>query len=253
MTVFLPLCIVLTAVAVNEKVFNLLAPVYANLTSSTSVTTLDETEAIAAESVSITNMTRVGIFGPSLAFTDPGFCPDSVHAWFTNLSGLLVWFLIPAGTMITFNFIALLIVCIQICRLSKDTQISTSPQNEQERKRRKKSKNLAGICAKLAIILGFSWFAQLFAGWWPNLLVMRRILALVNSAQGGVIAISMLASVKARRALANMLPESWRGFIAPVSTTAQSNSKERETSGTSKTWTSVLLPKRNRPPDKISK
>ncbi|KAM7541584.1 hypothetical protein Aperf_G00000029581 [Anoplocephala perfoliata] len=252
LAIFLPLCLVLPAVAVNEKVYNLLAPIYANLTNSTSVTDLDEAEAIATESPSITNITRVKVLGSSLAITDPGFCPDSVRAWFTNLSGLTVWFLVPAATMITFNFVALVIVCVQICRLSRDTKLSSSPQNEEERKRRKKSKNLVGICGKLAIILGVSWFAQLFAGWWPHLLAMRRILALVNSAQGGVIAISMLASVKARRALANMLPESVGGLIAPVSTTTQSGSKERETSGTSKTWTSVLLPRRNRPSHKTS-
>lgn len=184
-----------------------------------------------------------------MAAVYPGFCPDGARAWFTNLGGLVVWFLVPAGTMITFNSLALLVVCIQICRLSREAQIHSSPQNEQERKRREKSKNLTGICTKLAIILGASWFVQLFAGWWPRLLVMRRILGLVNSAQGGVIALSMLASVKARRALANVLPKCCRGFVTLVSSTHQSTSrdKEKSTSTTSKTWTSVLLPRRNRP------
>lgn len=241
---------VIPAVVVNEKAFNQLALVYAYLSTPSPSGTLDEADLKAIESVQIQNITRVEVLGSHLSIADPGFCPDSARAWFTNFSGLLVWFLVPAGTMIIFNFIALIVVCIQICRLSKETQIHSSPQNEQEKKRQKNSKNLAGICGKLAIILGVSWFVQFFAGWLPHLLVMRRMLALVNCAQGGVIALSMLISVKARRALASMLPESWRGYFAPVSTT---HSKDRETSSTSKTWTSVLLPKRTRPRSKTDK
>ncbi|VUZ45933.1 unnamed protein product [Hymenolepis diminuta] len=248
--IILPLCLVIPAVVVNEKAFNQLALVYAYLSTPSPSGTLDEADMKAIESVQIQNITRVEVLGSHLSIADPGFCPDSARAWFTNFSGLLVWFLVPAGTMIIFNFIALIVVCIQICRLSKESQIHSSPQNEQEKKRRKNSKNLAGICGKLAIILGVTWFVQFFAGWLPHLLVMRRILALVNCAQGGVIALSMLISVKARRALASMLPESWRGYFAPVSTT---HSKDRETSSTSKTWTSVLLPKRTRPQPKTDK
>ncbi|KAM3177091.1 hypothetical protein ACTXT7_005193 [Hymenolepis weldensis] len=248
--IILPLCLVIPAVVVNEKAFNQLALVYAYLSTPSPSRTLDEADLKAIESVQIQNITRVEVLGSHLSIADPGFCPDSARAWFTNFSGLLVWFLVPAGTMIIFNFMALIVVCIQICRLSNETQIHSSPQNEQEKKRRKNSKSLAGICGKLAIILGVTWFVQFFAGWLPHLLVLRRMLALVNCAQGGVIALSMLISVKARRALASMLPESWRGYFAPVST---AHSRDRETSSTSKTWTSVLLPKRTRPQPKTDK
>ncbi|VDD80598.1 unnamed protein product [Mesocestoides corti] len=229
----------LGSVAVNERAHSLLAPVYANLTSSSS----DEANAPTS------NVTHTDVLGSVLASTNPGFCPDGSRAWFTNLGGLITWFLVPAGTMISFNSFALLIVCIQICRLSKEARIHASPQNEQEKKRRKKSKSLAGICAKLAIILGVCWFVQFFAGWWPQLVKLRRAVGLVNSAQGGVIALSMLVSAKARRALASMLPKRCRGFVAPPDSTTQqsiSKDKERSSSTSTKTWTSVLLPKRNR-------
>ncbi|VDK33029.1 unnamed protein product [Taenia asiatica] len=239
--IILPLCLVLPAIAINEHAFNLLSSAYANHSAVSQASTEAE--------VARFNITRVEVLHESLAAVYPGFCPDGVRAWFTNLGGLVIWFLVPAGTMITFNSLALLVVCIQICRLSREAQIHSSPQNEQERKRREKSKSLTGICAKLAIILGASWFVQFFAGWWSQLLVMRRILGLVNSAQGGVIALSMLASVKARRALTNTLPKCCRSFVTFVSSTHQSTSrdKEKSTSNNSKTWTSVLLPRRNRP------
>uniref|UniRef100_A0A915EYS9 G-protein coupled receptors family 2 profile 2 domain-containing protein n=1 Tax=Echinococcus canadensis TaxID=519352 RepID=A0A915EYS9_9CEST len=242
----LPLCLVLPATTINEHAFNLLSSAYFNLSSVSQPSTFDE--AITEDEFASFNITTAEVLGESLAAVYPGFCPDGARSWFTNLGGLIVWLLVPAGTMITFNSLALLVVCVQICRLSKEAQLHSSPQNEQERKRRKKSKNLAGICAKLAIILGASWFVQLFAGWWSQLFVMRRILGLVNSAQGGVIAVSMLASVKARRALANVLPECCRVLVGHNSSTQQSTSREKEKSTltTSKTWTSVLLPRRNR-------
>ncbi|VDM25966.1 unnamed protein product [Hydatigera taeniaeformis] len=241
--IILPFCLVLPAITINEYAIKLIASAHVNRSSVPLSTTFDETK------VASFNITRVEVLGESLAYIYPGFCPDGARSWFTNLGGLVMWFLVPAGTMITFNSLALLVVCIQICRLSREAQVHSTPQNEQERKRREKSKNLTRICTKLAIILGASWFAQLFAGWWTQLLVMRRILGLVNSAQGGVIALSMLASVKARRALANILPECCQGFVAPVSSTQKSTSrdKEKSTSATTRTWTSVLLPRRNRP------
>ncbi|EUB63673.1 hypothetical protein EGR_01296 [Echinococcus granulosus] len=242
----LPLCLVLPATTINEHAFNLLSSAYFNLSSVSQPSTFDEAKT--EDEFASFNITTAEVLGESLAAVYPGFCPDGARSWFTNLGGLIVWFLVPAGTMITFNSLALLVVCVQICHLSKEAQLHSSPQNEQERKRRKKSKNLAGICAKLAIILGASWFVQLFAGWWSQLFVMRRILGLVNSAQGGVIAVSMLASVKARRALANVLPECCRVLVGHNSSTQQSTSREKEksTSTTSKTSTSVLLPRRNR-------
>nr|CDS35230.1 G protein coupled receptor 64 [Hymenolepis microstoma]CUU98266.1 G protein coupled receptor 64 [Hymenolepis microstoma] len=244
LAVILPLCLVIPAVLVNEKAFSQLSPIYAHLSTPSPSKTLDEADSKAMESGGIENMTRVEVLGSSLSLADPGFCPDSARAWFTNFGGLCVWFLVPAGTVISFNAVALIVVCMQICRLSKETQLNSSPESEQEKKRREKGKNLTGICGKLAIILGVSWFVQMFAGWLPSSLIMRRMLALVNCAQGGVIALSMLLSVKARRAVANMLPDSCRRYIAPVYTT---HSKDRETSSTSKTWSSILLPKRVRP------
>ncbi|VDO09236.1 unnamed protein product [Rodentolepis nana] len=242
--VIFPLCMSSLAVLVNEKAFNQLAPIYTQLSTPSPSKTLDEADLKAMQSGVFENITRVEVLGSCLSIIDPGFCPDSARAWFTNFGGLCVWFLVPVGTVISFNIVAVIVVCIQICRLSKEAQIRCSPENEEEKKRREKRKNLVGICGKLAIILGVSWFVQMLAGWLPHSLIMRRILALVNCAQGGVIALSMLMSVKARRAIANMLPESFRGYIAPLSV---SHSKDRETSSSSKTWSSVLLPKRMRP------
>ena len=198
------------------------------------------------------NKTRVEVLGMLLATVDPSFCPDGSRAWFTNLGGLVVWFLVPAGTMITFNSLALLVVCIHICRLARESRINSPPQNDHERKQRKKSKNLVVICAKLAMILGVSWLVQLFAGRWQQLIMLRRILGLVNSAQGGVIAVSMLVSSKARLTLANILPDCSRGFVARGSSSRPSTSRERSTSVASKTRTLMLLPRRNRPPTQTS-
>ncbi|VDO04618.1 unnamed protein product [Rodentolepis nana] len=242
--VILPLCLSSLAVLVNEKAFNQLAPIYTQLSTPSPSKTLDEADSKAMQSGVFENITRIEVLGSCLSIVDPGFCPDSARAWFTNFGGLCVWFLVPVGTVISFNVVTLIVVCIQICRLSKEAQIRCSPENEEEKKRREKRKNLVGICGKLAIILGVSWFVQMLAGWLPHSLIMRRILALVNCAQGGVIALSMLMSVKSRRAIANMLPESCRGFIAPISA---SRLKDRESSSSSKTWSSVLLPKRVRP------
>lgn len=240
----LPFCIVISAIIVNEVAYNKLPP------SNESISTPAPSNSVPKDVESPEYKNRKEVLGSCLFNIEPGFCISLSRPWFSSSSGLIIWFILPAGTMITFNFIALLIVCVQICRLSKDAHFNASPQNDQEKKRREKSKNLAGICCKLAIILGFSWFMQMFAGMFPNSKYLVHILALVNAAQGGVIAITMLVSVKARRALASMLPESCRGYIAPVSTT---QSKDRDTtSSNSRTWTSVLLPRRSRPQNKLN-
>lgn len=186
----IPLCFVIPAVSINEYAYSQLAEVYSSTPNA-----------------SWKNISHKDILGPIVDQLNPGFCPyhNATHAWFTRHTGLIIWFLGPAGSMICFNTFALLIVCIQICRLKRDTQVPSSPMDE-EKNRKKQSKSLVGICAKLAIILGGSWFIQLFAGLWPELDMLRRVAGLVNSAQGGIIAVSMLASSKARRVMFKWLP-----------------------------------------------
>ncbi|VDD80597.1 unnamed protein product [Mesocestoides corti] len=189
----IPLCFAIPTLVINECVYSRLLPLYnASLNNSWS------------------NISQENELGRALHSLNPGFCPvhDPRRAWFTGHQiAFVVWFLGPAGSTICFNLFALLIVCIQICRLKRETQLSS---NSAISKCKKQSKSLIAVCAKLSIILGASWFLQLFAGLWPQLDMLRRVAGLVNCSQGGIIAVSMLASTKARRVIAQWLPSRCR-------------------------------------------
>lgn len=198
----LPLCFAIPAVCINEYAYSILEPIYEAAPNST-----------------WRNISQETALGSTLHRLNPGFCPyyDPRHAWFTgHQTALTLWFLAPAGSMICFNLLALFIVCVQICRLKKETQVNKDSKKNH-------SKSLIGVCCKLAIILGASWFLQLFAGLWPELVMLRRVAGLMNSSQGGVIAISMLAGSKARRVMARHLPARCREAIGFSESTSKQN------------------------------
>ncbi|KAL5971627.1 Adhesion G-protein coupled receptor G4 [Taenia solium] len=206
----LPLCFTISTLIINEYVHLRLKPL--NDTSVNGNWSLSSQEAE---------------LGPTLHRLNPGFCPanDPNYAWFKGHHlGLLVWFLIPAGVTICFNLFALIIVCIQICRLKRETGLSPSAASPQPDAHLKPSKSIVAVCMKLAVILGASWFIQLLAGLCPQMEVLRQLAGLVNSAQGGIIAVSMLASSKARRVMAQKLPAKCRealGVSEPTSRSTQ--------------------------------
>ncbi|VDK33028.1 unnamed protein product [Taenia asiatica] len=206
----LPLCFTIPTLIINEYVHLRLKPL--NDTSANGNWSLSSQEAE---------------LGSTLHRLNPGFCPanDPNYAWFKGHHlGLLVWFLIPAGVTICFNLFALIIVCIQICRLKRETGLSPSTASPQPDAHMKPSKSIVAVCIKLAVILGASWFIQLLAGLCPQMEVLRQLAGLVNSAQGGIIAVSMLASSKARRVMAQKLPAKCRealGVSEPTSRSTQ--------------------------------
>ncbi|VDM18570.1 unnamed protein product [Hydatigera taeniaeformis] len=188
----LPFCFIIPTLIINEYVHLCLK-------------SLNETSASSNWSLSF----QESKLGSVLHRLNPGFCPanDPNYAWFKgHYVGLLVWFLIPAGITICFNLFALIIVCIQICRLKREARLSPGTASPQFDGHMKPSKSIIAVCTKLAVILGASWFIQLLAGICPHLQVLRQLAGLANSAQGGIIAVSMLASSKARRVMAQRLP-----------------------------------------------
>lgn len=186
----IPLCFTIPALATNECAYRRLKPLH-EVTKYTQSHISEETE-----------------LGFTLYHLNPGFCPphNSNYAWFSGqYAALLTWFLVPAGSIICFNFIALIIVCIQICQLKRETGLSPSSIGLRRNAHVGSSKSLLWVCTKLTIILGAGWFIQLITGLWPELDILRRVAGLVNSSQGGIVAISMLAGSKARRAIARQL------------------------------------------------
>ncbi|VDL92438.1 unnamed protein product [Schistocephalus solidus] len=188
-----PLCITVAALITNETAYLNLLPFYHNFTMTNDSQTLDIDEEY--------------ILGTMLARLNPGFCPypDWKRAWFSKLIGLIIWFLVPAASLISFNLLVVIIVCFQLYRLSRNHRLHAASENNQLQKQKK---SLVWVCIKLSVILGASWFIQFFAGWWSHLEVLRRIAGLMNSAQGGIIALCMLLSTKARRVLFKHLPKS---------------------------------------------
>ncbi|KAL5112256.1 hypothetical protein TcWFU_006046 [Taenia crassiceps] len=206
----LPLCFTIPTLVINEYIHLRLKP-------------LNETGVNGNWSFS----SHEAELGSTLYRLYPGFCPinDPNYAWFKGHHiGLLAWFLIPAGVTICFNLFALIVVCIQICRLKRETGLSAGNASPQLDAHMKPSKSVVAVCTKLAVILGASWFIQLLAGLCPQMEVLRQLAGLVNSAQGGIIAVSMLASSKARRVMAQRLPAKCRealGVSEPTSRSTQ--------------------------------
>ncbi|VDK78934.1 unnamed protein product [Dibothriocephalus latus] len=220
-----PLCITAAALIANETAYTKLLPFYDNATTSNDSQALDIDEEL--------------LLGPVLARLNPGFCPypDWKRAWFAKLMGLIIWFLAPAASLISFNLLVVIIVCFQLYRMSRSHRIRESPENTHLQKQKK---NLFGICIKLSVILGASWFIQFFAGWWPQLEILRRIGGLMNSAQGGIIALCMLLSTKARRVLIQHLPKSCQSL--PCFKPSEPSSKST-TTNSSGTWTKMFSAK----------
>ncbi|KAL7062741.1 hypothetical protein AAHC03_021 [Spirometra sp. Aus1] len=231
-SILLPLCFALPAVTINELVF-------AKLPND--------------ENANATATTETPVPASILGHLYPGFCPPQ-HAnlaWFTTKLGILIWFLGPAALMICFNSLALLIVCVQICRLSRDSpsvrrqgrpgETYSSLTRDEAAKRRKNSRSLAAICGKLVVILGGSWFLQLLASWWPQLDLLRRIAGLVNCAQGGVVALSMLLSTKARRAMMQGLSTCCGGDAGGATRSTDYSSRATNAPAATTTATSVRL------------
>ncbi|CDS40636.1 GPCR family 2 [Echinococcus multilocularis] len=217
--IILPLCCTIPTLIINEYAYHRLKPLYD--TSANSNWSLSSQEAE---------------LGPALYRLNPGFCPvnNPNYAWFKGHHvGLLVWFLIPSGVTIFFNLFALIIVCIQICRLKRETGLSPSAGSPQIDAHTKPSKSIVAVCTKLAVILGASWSIQLLAGLSPQLELLRQLAGLVNSAQGGIIAVSMLASSKARRVMAQRLPAKCRKALG-VSESASLSIQEMTTSAKSR-------------------
>lgn len=208
-SVVIPLCFGIPSLAINEYVYSRIKPIY---DSSTDIIWSQSTEE--AE------------LGSSLYWINPRFCPvtNPNHAWFSgDYVALIAWCLVPSGIMICFNLLALIVVCIQICRLKKETGLSPTAVGPHQDIRKRPSKSLIAVCAKLAIILGASWFIQLLTGLCPHLVMIRKIFGLMNSAQGGIIALSMLAGSKARRVMAQWLPKRWQEVLGVSEFTTPSN------------------------------
>lgn len=204
----LPLCFTIPTLIINEYIHHRL-----KLLNETSVNSNWSLSSQEAE------------LGSTLYRLNPGFCPvnDPNYAWFKGHHlGILAWFLIPSGVIISFNLFALIIVCIQICRLKRETGLSPSTASPHIDTHMKPSKSIVAVCTKLTVILGASWFIQLLAGLCPQMEVLRQLAGLVNSAQGGIIAVSMLASSKARRVMAQRLPAKCREALGVSEFTSRS-------------------------------
>nr|CUU98048.1 hypothetical transcript [Hymenolepis microstoma] len=234
-SVIVPLSIGIPALAINESAYSRVKPIY-------------DASANGAGSEDIGE----GELGSFLYRVNPNFCPVNRpnYAWFSgHYTALLIWFLVPAGIMICFNILSLIVVCIQICRLKSETGLSTSASSPLHDSQKKSSKSLFAICAKLAVILGASWFIQFLAALCPHLLLLQKIAGLMTSSQGGVIAISMLAGSKARRVMARWLPKRWQEALGISESTSRSaqemttsaRSKSRITGQTNSTQTTSLL------------
>ncbi|KAM7539802.1 hypothetical protein Aperf_G00000029608 [Anoplocephala perfoliata] len=227
----IPLCFGIPALAINEYVYHRIEPMYN-----------------ASIGMKWSQSTEEAELGSSLYRVYPRFCPltNPNYAWFSgDYHALMTWFLLPAGTMICFNLLALIIVCIQIYRLKRETGLSPSTVGPQQRP----SNSLIAVCSKLAVILGASWFIQLLAGLCPHLVIIRKVAGLMNSAQGGIIALSMLTGSKARRVMARRLPKRWQealGFSEVTSTSKQevitkSTSRSLITGQTNSSQTTSLI------------
>ncbi|KAM7539804.1 hypothetical protein Aperf_G00000029602 [Anoplocephala perfoliata] len=227
----IPLCFGIPALAINEYVYHRIEPIHN-----------------ASMGMNWSQSTEEAELGSSLYRVYPRFCPltNPNYAWFSgDYHALMTWFLLPAGTMICFNLLALIIVCIQIYRLKRETGLSPSTVGPQQRP----SNSLIAVCSKLAVILGASWFIQLLAGLCPHLVIIRKVAGLMNSAQGGIIALSMLTGSKARRVMARRLPKRWQealGFSEVASTSKQevitkSTSRSRITGQTNSSQTTSLI------------
>ncbi|VDL59979.1 unnamed protein product [Hymenolepis diminuta] len=238
-SVVVPLCIGIPALAINESAYSRIKPIYDASANKTSFQGVEEAE-----------------LGSSLYRVNPNFCPVNKpnYAWFRgHYTALLIWFLVPSGVMICFNVLTLIVVCIQICRLKKETELSHDVVSSLHDSQKNVSKSLVAVCGKLAAILGASWFIQILASLCPHLLLVQKIAGLMTSAQGGAVAISMLAGSKARKVMARWLPKRWQeGLGVSESTTRgmqevtnSARSKSRITGQTSSTQTTSLLQNSN--------
>ncbi|VDO05601.1 unnamed protein product [Rodentolepis nana] len=234
-SIIVPLSIGIPALAINESAYIRIKPIYDVSTNEADLEDVAESE-----------------LGTFLYRVNPNCCPVNKpnYAWFSgHYTALLIWFLVPAGIMICFNILSLIIVCIQIYRLKRETGLSTSSSSPLRDSHKKSSKSLFAICAKLSVILGASWFIQFLAALCPHLFLLQKIAGLMTNSQGGVIAISMLAGTKARRAMARWLPKRWQEALGISESTSRSTqemttsarSKSRITGQTDSTQTTSLL------------
>ncbi|BHF60103.1 hypothetical protein SprV_0100306400 [Sparganum proliferum] len=95
--ILVPLCLTVAALITNETAYKYLVPFYENVTSTNDSQALQINDEI--------------IIGPVLAKLNPGFCPfpDWKRAWFSKLVGLIIWFLMPAASIISFNLLVVII------------------------------------------------------------------------------------------------------------------------------------------------
>ncbi|KAM3177092.1 hypothetical protein ACTXT7_005194 [Hymenolepis weldensis] len=238
-SVIVPLCIGIPAMAINESPYSRIKPIYDASANETRFQGVEEAE-----------------LGSSLYRVNPNFCPVNKpnYAWFRgHYIALLIWFLVPSGIMICFNILTLIVVCIQICRLKKETELSHEVVSSLHDSRKNVSKSLVAVCGKLAVILGASWFIQILASLCPHLLLVQKIAGLMTSAQGGAVAISMLAGSKARRVMLRWLPKRWQESLGVSESTTRgiqemntsARSKSRITGQTNSTQTTSLLQNSN--------
>ncbi|CAH8496765.1 unnamed protein product [Heterobilharzia americana] len=186
----LPLCFVIPAVIINEKVYpneciheQYLAKLLGN--------EVDESVCTISQWI--------------LSYLTPGFCPpkDCTRPWFTVHEAFVLWFLAPTTFLLVFNCIVIIVVGIHVWFLSEN-ELNVSPNDKNQAENsdfHKQSRKMLRICFKLSIILGVVWIFQILASLLPYVPLIGRVASLVSSSQGAALTFVSLGSRKSKPAV----------------------------------------------------